>query len=208
MRGAPPLYSPNSVDGGSRKLGSLATSPGRRLLVVLLLPRLGFRASRRKADYAAVLAPNLEVESIIVVVDESFGEKPLVVVKSLGPLRDGFVFYLAGLLTHLHVLLPRKKPAGGSSSSISRSRLHYWLRSPKCPTISDELHSRYIYSVISLRRGLYSQARCLQPFPIPSHIYSIHPLKCLEGAPAFLVRAMPRSYAPCPLWSRGGASSS
>src|SRR5215207_7692798 len=61
----------------------------------------GFEHPEGKADYTVVLTPTLEVESLIVVVDERFGEKPLVVVKSLGPLRDGFVLYPACLLAHL-----------------------------------------------------------------------------------------------------------
>ena len=56
---------------------------------------------KREAHHAAVLAPDLEEESLTVMVDERFGEEPLVVVKPLGPLRDGFVLYLARLLAHL-----------------------------------------------------------------------------------------------------------
>ncbi len=52
----------------------------------------------REAYYAAVFAPDLEVECVIVVVDERFGEEPLVVVEPLGPFGDGFVLYLARLL--------------------------------------------------------------------------------------------------------------
>src|ERR671920_123179 len=44
----------------------------------------------------------LSLDGLIVVVDERFGGEPLVVVKSLGQLRDGFVLYLACLRTHLY----------------------------------------------------------------------------------------------------------
>src|SRR5215211_341587 len=54
----------------------------------------------KEAHYAVVLAPDLEVDGTIVVVDERFGEKPLVVVKPVGPIRDGRVLYLARLLAH------------------------------------------------------------------------------------------------------------
>jgi hypothetical protein len=52
-----------------------------------------------EAHYAVVLAPEFEIESLIIVVDESLGEEPLVVVEPLCPFRDGFVLYLAYLLT-------------------------------------------------------------------------------------------------------------
>src|SRR5215213_6547308 len=49
----------------------------------------------------------LSLDGLIVVVDERFGREPLVVVvKSLGPLRDGFVLYLACLRTHLYTPCP------------------------------------------------------------------------------------------------------
>jgi hypothetical protein len=47
----------------------------------------------------------LDVESLVVVVDEYLGHEPLVVVESLGPLRDGFVLYLSRLLTYLNISL-------------------------------------------------------------------------------------------------------
>ena len=46
-----------------------------------------------EAHYAAILAPALELYGLIVVVDESFGEEPLVVVEPLGPLGDGLVLW-------------------------------------------------------------------------------------------------------------------
>src|SRR5215211_4712460 len=48
----------------------------------------------------------LSLDGLIVVVGEGFGRESLVVVKSLGSLRDGFVHYLARLLTHLHTPSP------------------------------------------------------------------------------------------------------
>src|ERR671917_2876183 len=85
----------------SRELGSLAI---RRVFVFLFFfyyLAQGLKHLEREAYYAAVLTPTLEVESFIVVVGEHFGEETLVVVKTLGPLRDGFVVYLLCLLTHL-----------------------------------------------------------------------------------------------------------
>src|SRR5215218_8324485 len=85
----------------SRELASLAI---RRVFVLLFFfyYRLqGFEHLEGETHYAVVLAPNLEVDGTIVVVDERFGEEPLVVVKPLSPLWDGFVLYLACLLTHL-----------------------------------------------------------------------------------------------------------
>ena len=40
------------------------------------------------AHYAAVFAPALKVKGLVVIVDKYLGEDPLVVVESLGPLRD------------------------------------------------------------------------------------------------------------------------
>src|SRR5688572_5030713 len=48
----------------------------------------------------------LSLDGLIVAVDEGFGGEPLVAVKSLGSLRDGFVLYLARLLTHLYTPYP------------------------------------------------------------------------------------------------------
>src|SRR5215217_1170959 len=59
-------------------------------------------SNSRKYDIVA-----LSLAGLIVVVDEGFGREPLVVVvKSLGWLRDGFVLYLACLLTHLYTPSP------------------------------------------------------------------------------------------------------
>ena len=57
-----------------------------------------------EAHHVAVLTPDLEEESLIVVVEQRFFEEPLVVVEAMGPLRDGFVVYLAWLLAHLYRL--------------------------------------------------------------------------------------------------------
>src|ERR671921_1339867 len=59
----------------------------------------------------------LSLDGLIVVADEGFGKEPLVVVKSLGPLRDGFVLYLACLRTHLY----RPSPSSGSNLTDTRS---------------------------------------------------------------------------------------
>src|SRR5215211_2666689 len=66
----------------------------------------GFEHLEGEAHHSAVLAPYLEAESLIVVVDERFGEEPLVVVKTLGILWDGFVLYSACLLAHLVCVAP------------------------------------------------------------------------------------------------------
>src|SRR5918999_1680494 len=68
----------------------------------------GLKHLEREAHYAGILTPTLEVESFIVVVGEHFGEEPLVVVKTLGSLWDGFVIYLACLLTHIHSSFSRR----------------------------------------------------------------------------------------------------
>jgi hypothetical protein len=47
----------------------------------------------REAHHAAILASDLEVEGLVVVVNQRFGEEPLVVVEPFGPLRDGFVLH-------------------------------------------------------------------------------------------------------------------
>ena len=65
----------------------------------------GFEHLKRQPHYAAVLAPALDVESFIVVVDEYLGDEPLIVVKPLGPLRDGLIVYLTRLLANLNVPL-------------------------------------------------------------------------------------------------------
>jgi hypothetical protein len=80
-----------------RELGSLAI---RRVWLFFYHLGQGLEHLEGEAYYTVVSAPELEVESLIVVVEESFGEEPLVVVKTLGPLWDGFVLYLACLLTH------------------------------------------------------------------------------------------------------------
>src|SRR5215204_5660690 len=71
------------------------------LLFLFYYCRQGLKHLERDAYYAAVLAPALEVDSFVVVVDEYFGEEPLVVVEPLSPLGDGLFLYLARLLTHL-----------------------------------------------------------------------------------------------------------
>jgi hypothetical protein len=57
-----------------------------------------FEHLEREAHYSALRTPMLEVECLIVVIEEYIGDRPLVVVESLGPLRDGFVLYLAWLI--------------------------------------------------------------------------------------------------------------
>ena len=59
----------------------------------------------------------LSLDGLIVVVDEGFGREPLVGVKPLGRLRDGFVLYLACLRTHLY----RPSPSSGSNLTDTRS---------------------------------------------------------------------------------------
>src|ERR671921_3017037 len=53
-----------------------------------------------EAHHAALLAPVLDVDGLVVVVDEYLGEHPAVVVEALSPLWDGLVAYLARLLAH------------------------------------------------------------------------------------------------------------
>jgi hypothetical protein len=53
-----------------------------------------------EAHYAALLTLVLEVDGLVVVVDEHLGEKPTVVVESLGPPRDILVLHPSGLLAH------------------------------------------------------------------------------------------------------------
>jgi hypothetical protein len=48
------------------------------------------------AHYAAVFAPALKVNGLVVIVDKYLGEDPLVVVEPLGPLRDSPFFTLCG----------------------------------------------------------------------------------------------------------------
>jgi hypothetical protein len=60
------------------------------------------------AHYAAVFAPALKVNGLVVIVDKNLGEDPLVVVEPLGPLRDSPFFHfvwLLSLLAQLHGLL-------------------------------------------------------------------------------------------------------
>src|SRR5215216_4524962 len=88
----------------SRELASLAI---RRVFVLLFFfyYRLqGFEHLEGEAHYAVVLAPNLEVDGTVVVVDERFGEEPLVVVKPLSPLWDGRALNLARLLSRSHLM--------------------------------------------------------------------------------------------------------
>ena len=59
-----------------------------------------------EAHYAVLLAFVLDVDGLVVVVDKYLGEVPLVVVEPLGPLGDGLVLYLAGLLTSSVALSP------------------------------------------------------------------------------------------------------
>src|SRR3712207_350334 len=75
-------------------------------LNLLRCPFEGLEHLEGEAHHAAVLAPALEVEGLLVVVEEHLREEPLVVVEALGPLRDGIVLDLACLLTHLAYSLP------------------------------------------------------------------------------------------------------
>src|SRR5215216_8111025 len=66
-----------------------------------------------EAHYAAILAPVLDVDGLIVMVDENLRENPAVVIESLSPLWDSFALYLALLLPgrsprHLTHLLARQ----------------------------------------------------------------------------------------------------
>src|SRR5215204_1103958 len=58
------------------------------------------------AHDAAVLALVLEVDGLLVVVDHDLRGHPAAVVEPLCPLRDVFVLYPLGLLTHPRFLLP------------------------------------------------------------------------------------------------------
>ena len=48
------------------------------------------------SHYAAIFAPALKVNGLVVIVDKCLGEDPLVVVEPLGPLRDSPFFTLFG----------------------------------------------------------------------------------------------------------------
>src|SRR5215218_9719588 len=61
-----------------------------------------------EAHYAALLAPVLDVDCLIVMVDEHLRHNPAVVVEALSPLWDIFVRYLLGLLAHPRMLLPSR----------------------------------------------------------------------------------------------------
>ena len=63
-----------------------------------------FDQLEREAHHGALPPPVLEVEGLVVV-DEDLGEQPLVVVKTLGPIRDGLVSHFARLLAQVHLLL-------------------------------------------------------------------------------------------------------
>src|SRR5215218_8443922 len=84
-----------------RRLGLLVIRRVRLFFLFFYYLGQGFEHLEREAHYAAVLASTLEVESLIVVVGEHLVKESLVVVEALGPLWDGFVLYLACLLTHL-----------------------------------------------------------------------------------------------------------
>src|SRR5215218_10112219 len=56
-----------------------------------------------EAHYAAILAPVLDVDGLIVMVDENLRHNPAVVIEPLSPLWDSFALYLA-------LLLPGRSP--------------------------------------------------------------------------------------------------
>src|SRR5215208_2914682 len=70
----------------------------------------GLQHLEREADHAALLASDLQVQGFIVVVDEHFGEEPLVVAETLCPHWDGFVLYTLGRRKPGTARRERKKP--------------------------------------------------------------------------------------------------
>src|SRR5215217_3468213 len=77
----------------------------RRVFVLFLHDLKALDHLEGVAHYAALLAPVLEVDGLVVVVDEDLRHNPAVVVEPLRPLWDGPVAYLASLLAHVRGLL-------------------------------------------------------------------------------------------------------
>src|SRR5215213_1997474 len=115
-------------------LGSQTRAPSRRVFALsFLFDNLqALEHLEGEAHYAALLAPVLEVDGLLVVVDEDLRHKPAVVVEPLRPLGDGLVFHLSGLLAHRRSLLPSTVsfypegapsiPQGGLSSLLLFTR--------------------------------------------------------------------------------------
>ena len=83
-------------------------------------------------------------------VDESFGEEPLVVVEPLGPLGDGLVLYLARLLSHhWRLLLPLMVSLYPEEASCIPHRVALSLYSTGCVKVA--LHTASVaYSMLSV----------------------------------------------------------
>jgi hypothetical protein len=79
--------------------------------------------SQEQRNFAAALTSDLESDGFDVVVDQRLGEETFVGVGPFGPLRDGFVLYLARLLAHLRSLSPDNLVIPQTSSIHSNADL-------------------------------------------------------------------------------------